>query len=165
MKAGNLSTYVGTTFILFLFWLLITWSLHYQQLIAGLLCSVLVVIFCKDILIYQEERFIIKPVTFIKLFKYLIGLLVEIFKANIQVAMIVLNPKMPISPTLIEFKTNLKDDLSRVILANSITLTPGTLTVDLEGDVYLVHGLTRANAIDVVDWHMAIKLLDIEEGK
>lgn len=164
MKAGNISTYVGTTFVLFLFWLLITWSLHYQQLIAGLLCSVLVVIFCKDILIYPEERFKIRPMTIVKILKYVFDLFVEILKANVQVAMIVLNPKMPISPTLIEFKTNLKDDLSKVILANSITLTPGTLTIDLEGDVYLVHGLTRANAIDVVDWHMAIKLLDIEEG-
>lgn len=165
MKAGNLSTYVGTTSILFLFWLLITWSLHYQQVIVGLLCSVLVVLFCKDLLIYPEERFLLKPVTLLKLVRYFTDLFVEIIKANVQVAMIVLNPKMPISPTLIEFKTNLKDDLSRVILANSITLTPGTLTVDLEGDVYLVHGLTRKNAIDVVDWHMAIKLLDIEEGK
>ncbi len=165
MKAGNLSTYVGTTFILFIFWLLITWSLHYHQLIAGLLCSVLVVIFCKDILIYPNERFKIRPITFVKFAVYFANLFVEIIQANIQVAKIVLSRKMPISPTLIEFKTNLKDDLSRVILANSITLTPGTLTVDLEGDVYLVHGLTRANAVDVVDWHMAIKLLDIEEGK
>ena len=165
MKAGNLSTYVGTTFILFIFWLLITWSLHYQQLIAGLLCSVLVVIFCKDILIYPNERFKIKPITLVKFVVYFANLFVEIIQANIQVAKIVLSRKMPISPTLIEFKTNLKDDLSKVILANSITLTPGTLTIDLEGDVYLVHGLTRNNAIDVVDWHMAIKLLDIEEGK
>lgn len=165
MKAGNLSTYVGTTFILFIFWLLITWSLHYQQLIAGLLCSVLVVIFCKDILIYPNERFKIRPITLVKFVVYFANLFVEIIQANMQVAKIVLSRKMPISPTLIEFKTNLKDDLSKVILANSITLTPGTLTIDLEGDVYLVHGLTRKNAIDVVDWHMAIKLLDIEEGK
>ncbi len=165
MSAGRLKTYIGTTIFLFIFWLLITWSLHIQQVIAGLVSCIIVVIFCRDILIFKEERPFISLRNILNFVVYLASLFVEIIQANIQVAKIVLNPKMPISPTLIEFKTFLKRDLDKVILANSITLTPGTLTVDLEDDIYLVHCLTRENASVVVDWHMAVKLLGIEEEK
>ncbi len=165
MEAGRLKTFMGTFLLLFLFWLALTWSLHYQSIIAGLLICFVVALFCRDILIYSEERIKISPEVIFKFLIYLVNLFIDIIKANIQVALIVLNPKMPISPTLIEFKTQLKTDLDKVILANSITLTPGTLTVDLEDDVFLVHALTRQNALEVVNWHMAVKLLDIEEGR
>lgn len=165
MKEGRTSTFLGTTLLLFIFWLLITGTFHYQSVITGIIVCFLVALFFKDIFIYPEERPKVTPLNIFRFVKYIISLIYAIIQANIQVAMIVLHPKMPISPTLIEFKTNLKDDLSKVIFANSITLTPGTLTVDLEGDVYLVHGLTRQGAVDVVNWHMALKLLEIEEGK
>lgn len=165
MKEGTTRTFLGTTLLLFIFWLLITGTFHYQSVILGIIVCFLVSFFFKDIFIYAEERPKITLVNMFRFMKYLMSLIVAIIEANIQVALIVLNPKMPISPTVVEFKTNLKDDLSRVVFANSITLTPGTLTVDLEGDVYLVHGLTRKNAVDCVNWHMALKLLEIEEGK
>ncbi len=162
MDAGRLRTQIGTTVILFAFWLMITWSLHYQQVIAGLICCLIVVWFCRDILIFREERPAITISTIIKVIKFVVLHFIAVVEANIQVAKIVLSPKMPISPTVIEFKTQLKNDLCKVILANAITLTPGTLTIDLEDDVYLVHALTKQNALDVVDWDLAVKLMDIE---
>ncbi len=163
MVLGRLKTYAGTFIILMGFWLLITWSLHYQSILLGLISSLLVVWFCRDILIFEDERPRIAIRNILRLVVYLVNLVIEIVKANIHVAIIVLNPRMPISPTLVEFKTNVKSDLGKVILANSITLTPGTLTIDLERDVYLVHCLTRENAASVVNWHMATRLLEMEE--
>lgn len=164
MGVGRLKTYIGTTIILMVFWLLLTWSLHRQSLMFGLAVCIFVVWFCRDMLIFEEERPRIAPKNLFRLIKFSFSLVIEIIKANIQVALIVLNPKMPISPTLVEFKTNIKNDLTKVVLANSITLTPGTLTIDLEKDVYLIHCLTRENALSVVDWHLAANLLEMEEG-
>ena len=61
--------------------------------------------------------------------------------ANIAVIRIILSPKMEIQPCLVRFKTDLKSETNRVLLANSITLTPGTYTIDLNEDEYLVHAL------------------------
>lgn len=70
-------------------------------------------------------------------------LLVEIVKANIHVALIVLNPRLPISPAFLQYRPSLRTDWARVLMGNSITLTPGTLTVELEDGRFLIHTLTR----------------------
>lgn len=62
--------------------------------------------------------------------------------ANIDVARRILNPKLPIAPMMIRVKASQKGDLARVIFANSITLTPGTVSVDMQGDEIAVHALT-----------------------
>lgn len=163
MKAGGLKTYLGFITLLLVFWLLITWDFHVQELVAGILVCVLVGTFCRDMLITEEERPKITIRNIFRFVRYMVFLIFSIIEANIDVAKIVLSPKMPITPTLVEFKVNLKKDLSKVIFANSITLTPGTLTIDLEDDVYLVHGLTRKHATNVIGWHMALKLMEMEE--
>ena len=79
-------------------------------------------------------------VTFVIFFPiYLLALAIEMVKANIDVAMRVINPGLPINPGIVEFKTELKSDFLKFILANSITLTPGTLTMDVRGDSFFVH--------------------------
>jgi len=70
---------------------------------------------------------------------YIIVLLKEIVKANFDVAYRVLHPKMPIKPGIVIIKTELKQDIAKMILANSITLTPGTFTLDIKGDELLIH--------------------------
>jgi multicomponent Na+:H+ antiporter subunit E len=80
------------------------------------------------------------------LLKYLIWLVWNMVKANLQVAWIILHPTLPVDPMFLVFRTTLSDDLSRVLLANSITLTPGTVTVDLKDDQFLVHVLSPASA-------------------
>ena len=76
-------------------------------------------------------------------------LLWQVVLANLDVAKRILDPKLPISPTLIELKPSQHSDLGRVIYANSITLTPGTVTVALSGDSLTVHALTRSGAEDL----------------
>jgi len=80
-------------------------------------------------------------------FLYYIGvLIVEIIKANVQVMHLVLTDREVAEPVIIGYKTRLKTNLGRVILANSITLTPGTITVSLEEDELVVHCLDKSMA-------------------
>ncbi|MBM4242220.1 MAG: hypothetical protein FJ148_00165 [Deltaproteobacteria bacterium] len=82
----------------------------------------------------------------LKLAAYVAWLVKEIVVANIDVAKIVLKRDMPIDPALIRFDSTLRTDLARVILGNSITLTPGTLTVEIEGSSFLVHSISADGA-------------------
>ena len=74
---------------------------------------------------------------------YLALLFIEIVKANLQVIRLVLSPVIEVEPCLVRFRTDLRSEAARVALANSITLTPGTLTVSLEGNDLLIHALDR----------------------
>ena len=70
----------------------------------------------------------------------------EIVISSVQVAVMVLHPRMPIQPRLIRFRTSLPHPLARLTLATSITLTPGTVTLDVVDDEFLVHALTGVSA-------------------
>jgi len=81
-----------------------------------------------------------------KLVPYAPWLVWEVAKANLDVARRILSPSLPISPCIIETRATQDDDLGKVIYANSITLTPGTISIDIEGDLITVHALTREAA-------------------
>jgi multicomponent Na+:H+ antiporter subunit E len=66
----------------------------------------------------------------------------EIFVSNIVVAKIILDPKLPISPRMVTFRGTQTTDLGKVLYANSITLTPGTITTGIEGQDFRIHALT-----------------------
>ena len=76
-------------------------------------------------------------------------LLWEIAKANWDVARIILKPSLPIKPRLMRIRASQKTDLAKVIYANSITLTPGTITLDVRDDKFLVHALSDEAAADL----------------
>lgn len=84
-----------------------------------------------------------------RLFRYLGWLVWNVIKANIDVAYRILHPSLPIRPRLLVFRTNLQHEVAQVLVANSITLTPGTVTVDLKDGEYLVHALHPAAATAV----------------
>ena len=89
-------------------------------------------------------------------------LLVEIVKANFDVARRVLDPRMPIDPRLFETKMSQTRDLGRVIYANSITLTPGTISLDLGDNTILVHALTRQGQDALETGEMDAKVAALE---
>ncbi|MHA1569865.1 MAG: Na+/H+ antiporter subunit E [Alphaproteobacteria bacterium] len=78
----------------------------------------------------------------------------QIAKTNVEVALIILTPKMPISPCMMRVRASQKSELGQVVYANSITLTPGTVTVDLVDGGLDVHALTRAGADDLASGEM-----------
>lgn len=159
------TTFWVTSGLLFLFWILITGRLHWQHLLVGAICSYGIAAFNHDLLLKPAERPLYHKKTLWKWVVYFYILVVAIFKSNWDVAKIVLKPKMDISPGFIKYRARLKKPLNRVILANSITLTPGTLTVEMEGDIYVVHAITRGNAEDVAEWDMIDRLVEIEEAE
>ena len=89
-------------------------------------------------------------------------LLKEIFKSAIDVSKIILNPALPISPTMVRVKSTQKSHIGQVTYANSITLTPGTISVDINGDEILVHALTREGAAGVADGDMDRRVTEFE---
>jgi multicomponent Na+:H+ antiporter subunit E len=72
-------------------------------------------------------------------FFYIFYLIMEIIKANLDVALRVIQPVIPIHPGIVKVKTKLKSPMGRLVLTSSITLTPGTLTVDIDGDTLYIH--------------------------
>ncbi len=120
-----------TVFVLsFLIWLALTDIKDIQEVIAGLVVAIIVSMIAGKFLITTEKsEHIIKR--FFSVILYLFKFLWEMIKANFHVAYIVLNPNLPINPGIVKIKTNLTKDSAITVLTNSITLTPGTLTVDV----------------------------------
>jgi len=126
--------------ILFSFavWLLLTWTLNLQNLIVGGIASVVVGLIFGNI-------FVEEPIKVFQLQRWFWFLLYtpvfmwELTKANLDVAYRVLHPKMPISPGIVKVKTKIKSEMGRVFLANSITLTPGTFTIDMKDEYLYIH--------------------------
>ena len=125
---------------LFGFWLLL--SGHYTPLILsfGVGSCALVVYLCTrmDLVDYPG----LTPGVVLRFLLYIPWLMKEILVANIAVAKVILDPKLPISPIMVRFKGSQKTDLGRFIYANSITLTPGTITTGVEGNEFEIHALT-----------------------
>jgi multicomponent Na+:H+ antiporter subunit E len=127
--------------VAFLVWLLIAWpfvdgKIDIQVVVAGLMASVLVAVLFHEML-PKEHHVFISPVRVFWLLVYLPVFLYYVIEANFDVVYRALHPKMPIRPGIVKIKTNLKTASGITALANSITLTPGTLTVDLTDDGFL----------------------------
>jgi len=114
----------------FLVWVALTSIRDIQEVVAGLLVAVLVSILAGKFLITSEKsEHIVKRI--ISSIKYIFKFFWEMAKANLHVAYIVIHPSLPIKPGIVKIKTNLTKDSAITVLTNSITLTPGTLTVDV----------------------------------
>ena len=149
--------------VLFAFWLLLTNSIEPQQLFAGAVCCLLVVAFSASfrLTVRSRMRLTFRNIWWLLLYAFI--LVKEIFIANIGVAKILLSRDMQISPTVSRFHSRLKTPLLQVLLANSITLTPGTLTIALDDDTYLVHCLTEKGAYEVAEWPLKYWLQNVEK--
>ena len=139
---------------LFCFWVILTGKYDFKNLIMGLLAALLISWLCRSILYVQgantpEKRYAAFSLPYGRLFFYLLWLFKELVKANINVALIVLNPKMPISPQVIKFKKVIDHPVAQTILANSIILTPGTITMDVQDNVYIIHAITKEAALSL----------------
>ena len=90
---------------------------------------------------------------------YLFVLILEIVKANFTVVKLIMSSKYELEPVVIKFRTDLKTRPARILLANSITLTPGTITVSLSNDEYMVHCLDKSLA-QGIDKSIFVELLE-----
>lgn len=129
-----------------LLWILFNGQMTGEILLIGLIISSAVYLFICKVFGFSFK----KDISFIKktgyMIEYLIVLFIEIIKANIVVAGMTLSQKEDVEPAIVKFRSTLKSEKSRVILANSITLTPGTITVRLQYDEFTVHCLDKSLA-------------------
>ena len=95
--------------------------------------------------------------------QYMAILFIEIVKANIAVFRIVFSPTIRVEPRLVFFRTHLRSNIARVALANSITLTPGTITVSLNDDMFCVHCLTEEMSVGLDDSVFVQRLEEFED--
>jgi len=97
---------------------------------------------------------------------YVFWLAWEVVVSGLQVAYVVLHPRLPVDPRLVRFRSQLPHTLARLTLANSITLTPGTVTLEVEGDEFLVHALTPVGARGIEERTIrdrVVALFDVDE--
>ena len=117
---------------------------HYTPLLLSLgLLSVLIVAIISsrmNLIIFDQP---ILQLYFIKFIPYGFWLIFQIIKSNIDVCKRILNPKLPISPRLVTVRSSQLSNFAKVIYANSITLTPGTISIDLNGSDIKVHSLSK----------------------
>jgi multicomponent Na+:H+ antiporter subunit E len=124
--------------ILMVVWILVNNSFSGQIIIIGLILSaVITLLFGTNLRIFDELKF--TPTALGYTLIYLFVFLIELIKSNLDVARRVLTPSLPINPGIVKTKTSLKSKMGRMILANSITLTPGTLSVDIDNDTLYIH--------------------------
>lgn len=138
---------ISLAVVCFIVWLLL--SGHYVPLILtfGIVSTVVVVAITSRMDIANREG---QPVHLLRMIlSYWPWLVWEIVKANLMVVRCILSPSLPIRPTLVSVRASQKSTLGKVVYANSITLTPGTVAINIEGDHIKVHALTRAAAQDL----------------
>lgn len=144
-------------FLAFLVWCLLSWVPDWQHIVVGLFVAPLIAYIMGDLFVTRPHVFKHLRRYWYFVFYYIPLFLWECFKANIDVAYRVLHPKLPINPGIVKVKTTLKMDTALTFLANSITLTPGTLAVDIDKD----DGVLYIHWIDVKskDTEVATKII------
>lgn len=151
-------------FSLFLmFWLLVSGSFDWQHLAFGTIIASSITLFWH----HGSER-VLDAMSFKRLYLTagaIISLVKEIWTAAWQVVPLVLQREIHISPTLVQISSCLETKRMRALYANSITLTPGTLTIQLKNNSLLVHALTEQAATDVATWKFEKTLKSLEEAK
>ena len=152
----------GLGAILFIFWLLL--SGHYTPMLIGfgLGSSVLVVYLARRMDVVDHEGLPLQLGG--RFWVYFPWLMKEIFIANVNVARIILSPKLPISPVMTHFRASQESDLGKAIYANSITLTPGTITTGIQGQDLEIHALTLKDIDGREEDEMDLRVRWVERG-
>jgi multicomponent Na+:H+ antiporter subunit E len=135
------------------FWLVL--SSHREPLPVGLgIIAAAIVTWCNR----KGERLSPALRALPALVGYLAWLFREVAVANLQVVRLVLDPRLPVTPTIIRMRAPFRDDVALTTLANSITLTPGTVTLDVEGADLVVHALTDLSAVSLLGGDLAARV-------
>jgi len=136
----------------YLVWTLLTWSIDAEHIMIGALIGVLVSLLTCNIFT-NEPRVLKDPARYLWFLYYILVFIWECIKANLDGAYRVIHPDLPINPGIVKVKTTLKSDVGLTFLANSLTLKPGTMTVDID----------KENGFLYVHW-VDVKSQDIERA-
>ena len=146
--------------LLFAFWLLLSGYFTPFLITAGIGSAIAVTLFARRMEVVDQEG---HPIYLWRsVFVYWPWLIKEIVKSAWDVSKRILHPNLPISPTLVRFTPSQQSVIGLVIHANSITLTPGTITVEATPGEFLVHALSREGAAGVIDSEMDRRISRLE---
>lgn len=135
--------------MLLVFWVLLNGSIALSTLAIGVIVAGAIVLFFSGSLSFLSGHRL-TPAALIATVLYIGYFLKELVKANLQMARIVLSPALPINPAIVKVRTRLTNPVGRLLLANSITLTPGTLSVEIKGEYLYIHWVD-AKTTDIED--------------
>lgn len=151
--------------ILYLLWIVLSGMFDVFHLSLGFISCFIVTFMSRD-LIFRSEKISKNHLKHaIRFILYVPWLLYQILLSNIHVAYLVLHPKTIIDPALVSYKSKLKDDISKVVFANSITLTPGTITIDIVNDTFIIHCISKKVADDLFSGEMENRIAFIFEDE
>lgn len=154
---------LSSALVLYGFWLLLSGYFTAFLMTAGAASAIAVVALARRMEIADHEG---HPIHLgWRALTYWPWLIIEIVKSAWDVSRIILNPRLPVSPTLIRVKTSQKTEVGVVVYANSITLTPGTISVDVGHGEILVHALTREGAAGLQSGEMDRRVTRFEGAK
>jgi len=146
---------------MFAFWILLSGEFTFILITSGVVASLITAYLSHDIFVGKAD---LKTETgrVFKFIVYIPWLLWEIILANVEIAYLVLSPKPLVDPQIVRFKNDLKTDLGIVTLAHSITLTPGTVTVDANREEFVIHAIWQKSAEGIISGEMQRKVKKIE---
>lgn len=149
---------------LFLIWIMFNGKVTLEIVLFGVvICAVMLLFMCKFFDYSIKKELLLYKLTPLIL-SYMLTLVCEVVKANAGALKLILNPKVSTEPKVFTFKSPVKTNIGKVMLANSITLTPGTITVDIsEDDIYTIHCLDPDLAEGIEESVFVEKILRIEE--
>lgn len=154
---------LSSVLVLFAFWLLLSGYFTAFLMAAGAASAIGVVLLARRMEVVDHEG---HPIHLgWRILTYWPWLFKEIAKSAWGVSKIILNPRLPISPTLVRARTSQKTTVGVVTYANSITLTPGTISIDVRRDEILVHALTREGADDLLAGEMDRRVTRFERAE
>ena len=152
------SRLVRKTVAYWIIWLFVVGQLTPSVLLLGLLCSGAVA----WIDLHRSPPRA-RPFPWVRLFLYVPWLLVEVVKSGVHMTGLILRPGLPIEPQLIPYKPQLRDPAALVLLGNSITLTPGTITAEIAPDQLLFHAIDNESAQGIMDGTMEGRIAQVFE--
>ena len=123
---------------LMLVWIAFTTTFALQEILTGAVVTALTAFFTIPLFTCCTLK-ILSPKRVYYMIVYLLVFIRELIKSNLDVARRVISPSLPINPGIVKFKSKLPTDYSKMVLANSITLTPGTLSIDIIDDTFYIH--------------------------
>ncbi len=154
-------SFLITTITMFIFWILLSGEFTFILITSGVVASLITAYLSHDIFVGKADLKAESGRVF-KFIVYIPWLLWEIILANVEIAYLVLNPKPLVDPQLVRFKPDVKTDLGIVTLAHSITLTPGTVTVEATKEEFVIHAIWQKSADGIIGGEMQRKVKKIE---
>ncbi|HAC14724.1 MAG TPA: hypothetical protein DCE78_02085 [Bacteroidetes bacterium] len=168
MKKPSIFSLLISSISLMGFWVIMSGFYDVIHLSMGVFSVVLVLYLnynLKSVRFSEDDMNDIKELNFFRAFYYVFWMLWQMIKAGTHVALILIKPSMPTKLQMIQFRVNLPNSHARMILGNSITLTPGTLTVEIDGDLFKVHGLDDSSFEGILNDEMPHQVLKLFQNE